>query len=145
MDATVQLCRTGYDPALGWLSTSSTKPVVSNRSSANSTLRMCTVKNYDYPNRLQSIASHPGGTPSLASPSYTYQYKDANRRVRMTLADGSYWLYEYDALGQVKTGKRYWSDNAPVTGLWKTIWDKHYAPESDATEDKFPVVGHKSS
>ena len=34
----------------------------------------------------------------------------------MTLIDGSYWVYEYDALGQVKSGKRYWSDGTPVAG-----------------------------
>ena len=34
----------------------------------------------------------------------------------MTLADNSYWLYQYDSLGQVTSGKRYWSDNVPVAG-----------------------------
>ena len=34
----------------------------------------------------------------------------------MNLADGSFWIYEYDALGQVKSGKRYWSDWTPVAG-----------------------------
>jgi hypothetical protein len=38
----------------------------------------------------------------------------ANRRSRVNLADGSYWLYEYDNLGQVASGKRYWSDGTPV-------------------------------
>ncbi len=32
------------------------------------------------------------------------------------LADGSYWLYDYDSLGQVKSGKRYWSDQTTVAG-----------------------------
>lgn len=81
-----------------------------------STLRMSTAKNYDYLNRLASIASHPGGTPSLASVSFAYQYNNANQRTRMTLADGSYWLYEYDSLGQVKSEKRYWNDHTPVAG-----------------------------
>ena len=34
----------------------------------------------------------------------------------MTLADGSLWVYQYDSLGQVKSGKRYWSDWTPVAG-----------------------------
>jgi hypothetical protein len=34
----------------------------------------------------------------------------------MTLIDGSYWVYEYDSLGQVESGKRYWSDGTPVAG-----------------------------
>src|SRR5438270_2798215 len=36
--------------------------------------------------------------------------------MRITLADDSYWLYEYDSLGQVKSGKKYWSDWTPVAG-----------------------------
>src|SRR5262249_41053098 len=31
-------------------------------------------------------------------------------------ADDSFWIYEYDSLGQVKSGKRYWSDQTPVAG-----------------------------
>jgi RHS repeat-associated protein len=31
-------------------------------------------------------------------------------------ADGSYWRYEYDSLGQVISGKKYWSDGTPVPG-----------------------------
>ena len=34
----------------------------------------------------------------------------------MGLPDGSFWIYEYDALGQVKSGKRYWSNWTPVAG-----------------------------
>ena len=35
---------------------------------------------------------------------------------RYNLADGSFWVYEYDSLGQVKSGKRHWSDWTPVAG-----------------------------
>ena len=51
--------------------------------------------------------------------SYDYQYSQyngANQRTRTQLADGSFWIYEYDSLGQVKSGKRYWSDWTPVAG-----------------------------
>ena len=34
----------------------------------------------------------------------------------MNLADGSFWIYECDALGQVKSDKRYWNDWTPVAG-----------------------------
>ena len=44
------------------------------------------------------------------------RYNDANQRVRVTLSDGSYWLYEYDRLGQVIAGRKYWSDGTPVAG-----------------------------
>jgi len=43
--------------------------------------------------------------------SYGYSYNDANQRVQMVLADGSFWVYQYDKpRPSVKSGKRYWSD-----------------------------------
>lgn len=45
-----------------------------------------------------------------------YQYNNANQRFRVTHTDGSYWFYEYDSLGQVKSGKKYFSDGTPVPG-----------------------------
>jgi hypothetical protein len=32
------------------------------------------------------------------------------------LQDGSSWAYQYDALGQVTSGRRYWLDDTPVAG-----------------------------
>jgi RHS repeat-associated protein len=71
-------------------------------------------RSHDKLNRLREIRSAPSaeGLP-LA---YEYQYNDASQRVRTTLADGGYWLYEYDTLGQVKSGKRYWNDGTLVAG-----------------------------
>ena len=85
----------------------------------NTTTRMTTTKSYDYLNRLLWVGSAPGsgagsGVPPL--PSFTYQYNDANQRIRATLADGSYWVYQYDKLGQVTSGKRYWNDGTAVAG-----------------------------
>jgi RHS repeat-associated protein len=48
--------------------------------------------------------------------SHTYQYNEANQRTRADLEDGSFWVYQYDALGQVISGRRYWPDGAPVDG-----------------------------
>jgi YD repeat-containing protein len=45
-----------------------------------------------------------------------YLYNDANQRTRRTSVDDSYWRYEYDSLGQVVSGKRYWSDGTLVAG-----------------------------
>jgi RHS repeat-associated protein len=81
-----------------------------------SNVRMTTTRNYDFLNRLQAIASNPGGTPSPASVSFNYQYNNANQRVRSTLVDSSYWVYQYDSLGQVISGKKYWRDGMPVAG-----------------------------
>ena len=76
---------------------------------------MTTTKSYDYLNRLASISSV--GEASSASPiSFNYNYNNANQRVRNTQADGSYWIYQYDSLGQVTSGKKYWSDGTPVAG-----------------------------
>ncbi len=82
---------------------------------SNSTVRMTTAKQYDYLNRLMSISS--AGSGASASPvSSTYLYNDVNQRVQVRQEDGTYWLYEYDKLGQLTSGKRYWSDNTPVAG-----------------------------
>ena len=42
------------------------------------------------------------------------QYYQANQRTNVTLADNSQWWYQYDALGQVNSGKRYWPDTSAV-------------------------------
>ncbi len=44
------------------------------------------------------------------------KYDYLNRLNRLTQADGSYWVYQYDALGQVVSGKKYWSDGSSVAG-----------------------------
>ena len=77
--------------------------------SRRSRTRMTTTKQYDYLNRLGSIASSP-------SNSFTYEYNAANQRTLDRLWDGSYWRYGYDALGQVVSGNKYWSDMTPVAG-----------------------------
>jgi YD repeat-containing protein len=40
----------------------------------------------------------------------------ANQRTRRTEADSSYWDYEYDSLGQVISGRKYWANGASVAG-----------------------------
>jgi RHS repeat-associated protein len=81
----------------------------------SSTTRMTTSKGYDYLNRLTSISSTTNASSAPAF-SFGYFYNDANQRTRMNLADGSFWIYEYDSLGQVKSGKRFWPDWTPVAG-----------------------------
>src|SRR6266511_4568916 len=81
----------------------------------NTTVRMTTTKNYDYVNRLTSISSVPASQTGMLI-SYAYAYNAANQRTQMKLNDKSYWIYQYDALGQVTSGKRYWGDGTPVAG-----------------------------
>jgi YD repeat-containing protein len=102
-----------YSAAYAYLANS---PLVSQITfRTNTTTRMTTTKSYDFLNRLTSISTV--GTSSTSSPtSFAYAYNHANQRTRSTLADGSYWLYEYDSLGQVRSGKKYWSDGTPVAG-----------------------------
>jgi len=79
----------------------------------STTVRMTTTRTYDMLNRLRSTVSTPSASSAF---SHTYTYNPANQRTRMGLADGSYWAYEYDDLGQVTRGNRYWSDGTPVAG-----------------------------
>jgi YD repeat-containing protein len=76
---------------------------------------MTTTKQYDYLNRLLSFSSSPSSSSSLPI-SYDYVYNDANQRTRVALNDGNFWIYQYDALGQVTAGKKSFSDNTPVPG-----------------------------
>ena len=81
----------------------------------NGTTRMTTAKQYDNLNRLTQISSAPSA--SYVSPlTYNYNYNPANQRTKDTLADGSYWVYGYDSLGQVTNACKYWSNGSPVAG-----------------------------
>ncbi len=73
----------------------------------NGVQRMVTTKQNDLLNRL---------TNSSSSDSFVYAYNSANQRTRTTLADGSYWVYAYDSLGQATSGRKYWSDGTAVAG-----------------------------
>ena len=79
------------------------------------TTRMTTSKTYDYLNRLTQISS-VGGASSASPQTFNYNYNPANQRTKDTLADGSYWVYQYDSLGQVTNGVKYFRDNTLVPG-----------------------------
>ncbi|HWV99693.1 MAG TPA: hypothetical protein VNZ64_08385 [Candidatus Acidoferrum sp.] len=75
--------------------------------------RMTTTKTYDFLNRLAQISS----VPSAASPaSFNYSYNSANQRIMSRLADGSYWRFNHDLLGQVTSGHKFFADETPVAG-----------------------------
>jgi len=77
---------------------------------------MTTTKAYDNLNRLTSISSIGGASSASPISSFNYNYNFANQRGTVTNADNSYWVYQYDSLGQVISGKKYWSDGTPVAG-----------------------------
>ncbi len=79
----------------------------------NLTTRMTTTKTYDNLNRLTVIESLTNSSPVS---SFKYVYNVANQRTSVTNVDYTYWVYKYDSLGQVISGKKYWSDGSPVAG-----------------------------
>ena len=76
-------------------------------------------KHYDALNRLTNIttfAVSPTSTSLSVANSFTYQYNTANQRTRNTFADGSYWEYGCDSLGQLTNAVRRWLNGDPVAG-----------------------------
>ncbi len=72
---------------------------------------------FDNLNRLTNLV---WTVDSTVVASFAQQFNDVNQKTRVTLADGSYWLYQYDTLGQVTSAKKYWSDGTPVAGQQST-------------------------
>jgi RHS repeat-associated protein len=66
-------------------------------------------------NRLTQISS-VGGASSASPISFNYTYNQANQRTKNVLADGSYWIYQYDSLGQATNGVKYFADGTLVPG-----------------------------
>jgi len=79
----------------------------------NGAVTMTTTKQYDYLNRLTAINGSTGVSPVS---SFKYAYNSANQRTQVTNTDTSYWSYQYDKLGQVISGKKYWANGTPVAG-----------------------------
>lgn len=99
-----------YEPGSGLLST----VAMTNNGTG---VGLVTGRVYDGLGRVSLISSKAYGPQAAGLPlSCGYQYNAANQRTRMVLADGSWWEYRYDRLGQVISGKRYWPDGTPVAG-----------------------------
>ena len=116
----------GYSSA-GWLQTVTSgdysatysylanSPLVENITfKQNGATQMTTTKQHDFLNRLRKIETRDSQAATLKS--FAYAYNPANQRTAVTNADNSRWVYDYDSLGQVKSGKKYWSDGTPVAG-----------------------------
>jgi RHS repeat-associated protein len=74
---------------------------------------MTTTNQYDKLNRLSRISSVPSASSAVT---FDYGYNPANQRIAVTNADGSYWLWAYDDLGQVVSARKYWAGGTPVLG-----------------------------
>jgi RHS repeat-associated protein len=102
---------TAYSATYNYLANS---PLVSNIIFMQaSTPVMTATKSYDYLNRLGQMSSATSGGLTV---SFGYSYNSANQRTRTTLADYSYWLYNYDSLGQVISGHKFLGDQTPAAG-----------------------------
>lgn len=89
-------------------------PLVDTLTFKNSgTTRLTTAKSYDQLNRVTTVVNTPSAD---AVQSYSYTYNNANQRTRVDHADGSYWDYGYDALGQVTTGVKRLANGDPALG-----------------------------
>ena len=97
--------------AYGYLANSPLVQYITDKQSG--TTRMTTTKAYDNLNRLTSISSAAGST---VLDSHGYAYNSANQRTSVTNVDGSYFVYQYDTLGQVTSGIKYWNDGSVVAG-----------------------------
>jgi RHS repeat-associated protein len=84
----------------------------------NGTTRgLVTSRDYDRLNRLRTISSKAYGTAAPSLPvAFDYPYNAANQRTRVNREDGAYWVYTYDDLGQVISGRKYWGDGTEVAG-----------------------------
>jgi RHS repeat-associated protein len=96
-------------------------PLISQIHFTNSgALRMTTTKQYDFLSRLTAIQNSGTGVSPVSS--FSYANNTANQRTSVTNTDGSFWIYQYDNLGQVTSGKKYWPDGTLVAGQQFEYW-----------------------
>ncbi len=81
--------------------------------SHSNAVRLTTTNLYDKRGRLQSIANYP---PSDRPIGFTYSYNDRDQRTRAVMADGEFWLYGYDTLGQVTNGAKHFPTGDFIPG-----------------------------
>ena len=71
-------------------------------------------RTYDNLKRLNYLETKASSTPIPMG--FTLQYNKLNQRIRVEREDQSYWLYQYDDLGQLTQAQRYWKDRSTVAG-----------------------------
>jgi RHS repeat-associated protein len=79
----------------------------------NGSTVMTAQNTYDKLNRLTGRSSVSSASSVV---NFQYQYNTASQRTKVTLVDGSYWLYGYDALGQLTSAVKYFWDGTPYAG-----------------------------
>lgn len=66
--------------------------------------------------RMRTLPSTQGNGSGAGAADFAYDVDNLNQRRKITLADGSYWLYNYDEKGQVTSGRKYFSDGRVMAG-----------------------------
>jgi len=79
----------------------------------NGSNRLAVTKIRDNLNRLNGLTNSPSGDANF---SFNYAYNSANQRTTVTNQDSSRWAFQYDLLGQVTSGKKYWNDGTIAAG-----------------------------
>jgi RHS repeat-associated protein len=117
MSAVTNGLSTGLRAAYGYLPNSSLIGTLA-LTNHNTGRGMVTTRDYDRLNRLRTISSKAfGSTNAPVLPvAFEYQYNAANQRTRVNREDSAYWIYTYDELGQVVSGRKYWADGTEVAG-----------------------------
>jgi len=70
-------------------------------------------KTYDTLNRVETVTG-VAGAATVAS--FDYENNTLSQRTRIDLADGSYWVYGYNANGEVVSGIKYDNTGTPISG-----------------------------
>lgn len=102
-----------YSATYGYLANSPLVGSVTLRQGTSA--RLVTTRSFDYLNRLLDVTSQPQATGAFPIGT-AYQYNAADQRTRQLLGGGDAWIYGYDGLGQLTSGKRYFGDGTPVPG-----------------------------
>ncbi len=87
-----------------------------NNSPALDVYPLITTRTYDSLDRLTAIVHAPGSSGTTPGVTFRYGYNTAGQRTAVTNYDSSRWSYGYDALGQLITGKHFWSNNVLAAG-----------------------------
>jgi hypothetical protein len=106
MSAVTNGLLTGLRAAYGYLPNSSLIGTLT-LTNHNTGRGMVTTRDYDRLNRLRTISSKSFGSAAPVLPvAFEYQYNAANQRTRVNREDSAYWIYTYDELGQVVSGRK---------------------------------------
>ncbi|MEI6780001.1 MAG: TIGR02269 family lipoprotein [Verrucomicrobiota bacterium] len=80
----------------------------------NTTTMLTTTRKHDLLDRLASVSSVNNQQTTVSSFAYAFDLLD--QRTSAVCADNAFWSYQYDALGQVISGRKQWADNSLVAG-----------------------------